>query len=341
MANKYEDSGVSVERGYETISRIKKHIHQTINKGVMSDVGSFGSLFDLGQYNYKHPVLVSGTDGVGTKLLIAQKANKHHTIGIDLVAMCVNDIVTTGAEPLFFLDYIASGYTDPKVIEEIVEGISVGCIASGAALVGGETAEMPGMYQKKHYDLAGYVTGVVEKEKIISNEGMTKDQLIVGLASSGIHSNGYSLVRKIFFEDYHYNLEDYIEALDAKLQDVLLEPTRIYVKSILALIKEVNVTGIAHITGGGFIENIPRALKEGYSFSIDKNKVPVKPIFKVMQQLGQIEEDDMYNIFNMGIGMVVVIDKNDLEKTLTILKAFGEEPYVIGKIIESKDWELI
>ncbi len=341
MSKKYEASGVSVERGYETVKRIKKHIKSTHNLGVMSDIGSFGGLFDLGKYHLKHPILVSGTDGVGTKLLIAQEANKHDTVGIDLVAMCVNDIITTGARPLFFLDYVALGYTDPNKMEDIVKGISQGCVLAGAALIGGETAEMPDMYQKDHYDLAGYVTGVVDKDDMVSNEGMKEGQIIVGLSSSGIHSNGYSLVRKIFFKDHNYQLGDYIDELSSTLQDELLKPTKIYVKGVLELISKVKVHGIAHITGGGFIENIPRAFKTGYSFSINKMAVPVKPIFKLMQSLGNIDEDEMYNIFNMGIGMVVVIEEKDVSETLSILNQYDYEPCVIGKVIHSEQWELI
>ncbi len=341
MSNKYQESGVSVERGYETVNRIKKHTKLTYNKGVMSDIGSFGALFDLGKYNIKHPILVSGTDGVGTKLLVAQEAGIHDTIGIDLVAMCVNDIITTGAMPLFFLDYVASGYADPVVMEQIVKGISEGCIDAGAALIGGETAEMPGMYSNNHYDLAGYVTGVVDKEAIVSNETMAEGQLIIGLESSGIHSNGYSLVRKLFFKDHDYKLTDYVEELGSTLQDELLKPTKIYVKGILDLLSKVKLHGMAHITGGGFIENIPRTFKEGFSFSVDKSLVPVKPIFKLMAKLGSIEENEMYNIFNMGIGMVVVIDPQDLDQTLEILNTYDYKPHVIGKVIKGDNWELV
>ncbi len=341
MSNKYQESGVSLERGYESVKRIKKLTKSTFNKGVMEDIGSFGGLFDLSKYNIKNPVLVSGTDGVGTKLLVAQAANKHDTVGIDLVAMCVNDIITCGARPLFFLDYIATGEVQVDTIENIVKGIANGCEESEAALIGGETAEMPGMYQDGHYDLAGYVTGVVEKDNIISNQNMKEGQLIIGLESNGLHSNGFSLVRKILFQDHNYQLDDFVNELGCVLKEELLKPTRIYVKGILGLLESVTVHGIAHITGGGFIENIPRALKDGCSFEIDKSKVPVKPIFKLLQKLGDINEDEMYNIFNMGIGMIVVIDKENLETSLGILKQHGYQAHVIGKITESGVHKLI
>lgn len=341
MSKKYQESGVSLERGYESVNRIKKYTKQTFNQGVMSDIGSFGGLFDLENYNIKHPVLVSGTDGVGTKLLVAQEANIHSTIGIDLVAMCVNDIITSGAKPLFFLDYIATGKVQPEIIEEIIKGISAGCKEAGAALIGGETAEMPGMYSEGHYDLAGYSTGVVDKEKIVSNEGMKENQVIIGLESSGIHSNGYSLVRKIFFQDHQYQLDEYIEDLGCDLKTELLKPTKIYVKGILDLLSKVKIHGIAHITGGGFIENIPRTMKAGYTFRIHKNQVPVKPIFKIMQNLAQIEEDEMYNIFNMGIGMIIIVDIEQLEESLSILHQYDYKPHIIGKVIASDKWELV
>jgi len=298
----------------------------------MSDIGSFGGMFDLSKYNIKQPVLVSGTDGVGTKLLIAQECDFNSSIGVDLVAMCVNDIITCGAQPLFFLDYIATGKVNPNTIEEIVEGISKGCIEAGCALVGGETAEMPGMYQSNHYDLAGYVTGVVEKSNIIDINNVKTGNIIIGLESSGIHSNGYSLVRKILFEDHNYNLDDYIESLGCALKEELLKPTRIYVKGILELIQHCKINSIAHISGGGFIENIPRAIPKGLGFQINKSSINRKPIFDLLMNEGEIEEKEMYNIFNMGIGMVVILDESEADRALEILETFNYQPRIIGSV---------
>lgn len=333
MSDKYQASGVSLENGYESVRRIKRLTKDTNNAGVMGGIGNFGGMFDLSKYNYKEPVLVSGTDGVGTKLLIAQKCDDHSSIGIDLVAMCVNDIITCGAQPLFFLDYIATGKVEPDIIEKIVGGISKGCIESGCALIGGETAEMPGMYEGNHYDLAGYTTGVVEKSKIIDINNVEKGNKIIGLASSGIHSNGYSLVRKILLEDHQLNLEDYIETLECTLKEELLKPTKIYVKGILDLINNCNVNSIAHITGGGFIENIPRAIPEGLGVYVDSSKIVKKPIFNLLMKLGDIPEQEMYNIFNMGIGMVVIVDDNVVENAISILSKYDYNPIVIGEVV--------
>jgi phosphoribosylformylglycinamidine cyclo-ligase len=334
MSSKYSESGVSLEKGYESVRRIKKHIKRTSNLGVMGDIGNFGGLFDLGKYNIKHPILVSGTDGVGTKLLLAQELNKHDTIGIDLVAMCVNDVVCVGAKPLFFLDYIAVGKNDPAMIEQIVSGISDGCAQTGCALIGGETAEMPDMYQEQHYDLAGYVTGVVDKENMLDRENVAIGDLLIGLESSGIHSNGYSLVRKIFFKDNNYTLDSYIEALGTPLKDVLLEPTRIYVDGVLETIQTCNVKSISHITGGGFIENIPRAIKENQGVLIQEDSLPDMAIFNVMEELGKIDHLEMFNVFNMGIGMVLIIDPSSKEKALSLLKDYN--PRVIGSVTDSQ-----
>lgn len=336
MSNKYAESGVSLESGYESVKRIQKHIKKTNNLGTMGNIGNFGGLFDLSKYNVKNPVLVSGTDGVGTKLLLAQEANIHNTIGIDLVAMCVNDVLCIGAQPLFFLDYIAVGKNNPETIEQIVEGISEGCVQSGCALIGGETAEMPDMYTGNHYDLAGYTTGVVDKEQMLDVTNVKEGDILIGLQSSGIHSNGYSLVRKIFFKDYNFNLNSYFKEMDKTLQEELLTPTRIYVEGVVECLKECKVNAISHITGGGFIENIPRALNEGQGVKIDESTLPNMPIFPLMERLGEIEHSEMYNIFNMGIGMVLILDKSQEEKALSILDKFGYNPRVIGEVTNTE-----
>lgn len=333
MSNKYKEAGVSLENGYETVRRIKEHVKKTNNIGVMSNIGAFGGLFDLSKYNVKEPVLVSGTDGVGTKLLIAQEANIHNTIGIDLVAMCVNDIITVLAEPLYFLDYIATGKLDPQIVEEVIKGISEGCIQANCALVGGETAEMPDMYNDGHYDLAGYTTGVVEKSLIPSPEKIKEGDILIGLSSSGIHSNGYSLVRKILFKDNKVSLFDYIPELNKRLVDELLEPTKIYVKAIEALKSNISIHGISHITGGGFIENIPRMMPERLGVVIDESSFEILPIFDYLEKLGNIPHDEMFNIFNMGIGVIIAIDKSDVEKTLNTLKQNKYEAQVIGSVV--------
>ncbi len=340
MSDKYKSSGVSLERGYESVRRIKKHTSKTLNKGSMSDIGNFGGLFDLSKYDIKEPILVSGTDGVGTKLLIAQKANKHDTIGIDLVAMCVNDVITCGAKPLFFLDYIATGKVDPNIIEQIVKGISEGCVQAETSLIGGETAEMPNMYSDGHYDLAGYTTGVVEKSKLLNINNVKLGHKIIGLASSGIHSNGYSLVRKIFFEDNNYELSSNFDELGCNLEKELLTPTKIYVKGILELLSKVKVHSIAHITGGGFIENIPRAIPQNLGVKIQKDSFEVLPIFAILQKLGDIRESEMFNIFNMGIGMIVIVEEKDVEKAISILNTFHYNPKVIGEVTNVEGVEI-
>jgi len=332
VSKAYEESGVSLEAGYESVERIKKHISKTRRPGVFSGIGSFGAMFDLSELNYKKPLLVSGTDGVGTKLMVAIEANVHDTIGIDCVAMCVNDIVAQGAEPLYFLDYIAVGKNEPAQVEAIVKGVAEGCEQAGAALIGGETAEMPDMYKPSHYDLAGFSVGVVEKDQLITGEKVSVGDVIMGLPSSGIHSNGYSLVRKVLFKDNHIDLNQYESVLGMTIKEAILEPTKIYVKPILSLIKSVEVHGMAHITGGGFDENIPRSLPVGCQAVIEKNSFPVPSVFNYIQGLGRLDEREMYNVFNMGIGMVVMISKENTEKAMDVLKAAGETPYLIGYV---------
>lgn len=339
-SDSYAAAGVDITAGYRAVELMKSHIARTATPGVLSAIGGFGGLFELDLEGISHPVLVSGTDGVGTKLKLAFILDKHDTIGIDCVAMCVNDVICAGAKPLFFLDYIACGKNVPERIEQIVAGVCEGCVQSGAALIGGETAEMPGFYPADEYDLAGYVTGVVDKDAIIDNSRMAEGDVVIALPSSGVHSNGFSLVRKVF------NLEKVdMKAFTAgntllggrSLGETLLEPTKIYVKPILALLKEVKVKGISHITGGGFYENIPRSIPDGLGAKIVKKAVRVLPIFDLIQQVGGISEHDMFNTFNMGVGMSVIVAPEDVEKTLEILKANGEDAYIIGEIIRSED----
>lgn len=332
MSNKYRESGVDILKGYETVNRIKKHTGKTKNLGVMSNIGSFGGLFDLSKYHINNPVLVSGTDGVGTKLLIAIEANIHDTIGIDLVAMCVNDIITVLAQPLFFLDYIATDKLKPEIVEEIIKGITQGCIESGCALIGGETAEMPDMYENGHYDLAGFVTGVVEKESIPKITNVIEGDVLIGIASNGLHSNGYSLVRKILFKDNKLHLDDFVEELNCTLKEELLKPTRIYVKAIQAIKGAVDVHGISHITGGGFVENIPRSLPEDLGVIILEKNIRVHPIFTLLEKLGNIPHEEMFNIFNMGIGMVVVVSKDDCKIAIDRINEAGYQASEIGMV---------
>ena len=324
----YKDAGVDITAGYRAVSLMKSHIKRTETSGVCSDLGGFGGMFELNIENIKRPVLVSGTDGVGTKLKLAFLADKHDTIGIDCVAMCVNDIICCGAEPLFFLDYIACGKNIPEKIEQIVKGVCDGCEMAGVALIGGETAEMPGFYPVDEYDLAGYSTGVVDKDKVINNSLINEGDVVIGLASSGVHSNGFSLVRKVF------DLNDYSKK---EIIDTLLTPTKIYVKSVLSLFKEINVKGISHITGGGFYENIPRMIPDGLCAKIDRASIRVLPIFELIQKTGNISEHDMFNTFNMGVGMAVTVADKDKEKALKILENEKETAYIIGKIIRHKD----
>ncbi len=333
----YAAAGVDITAGYKSVELMKKHIKRTRNEGCLDDVGGFGGCFGLNLEGISQPVLVSGTDGVGTKLKIAMLLDKHDTIGIDCVAMCVNDIICCGAKPLFFLDYIACGKNIPEKIADIVGGVAEGCVRAGCALIGGETAEHPGMMAEDDYDLAGYCTGVVDKSKIIDNNTMKAGDVVIALASTGVHSNGFSLVRKVF-DIENADLTSPREELEGKsLGEALLEPTRIYVKSVLALLEKVQVKGISHITGGGFYENIPRSIPDGLGARIDRSKVRVLPIFQLIAKTGNIPQRDMFNTFNMGVGMSIVVAKDDVETALSILKDWGEDAYVIGEIEESQD----
>lgn len=335
MSEAYKKAGVDIAAGNEAVERMKKHVKRTFRPEVMADLGGFGGLFSLNKDNYEEPVLVSGTDGVGTKLKLAFAMDKHDTIGIDAVAMCVNDIIVQGAEPLFFLDYLACGKVVPEKIEAIVAGISEGCVQSGCALIGGETAEMPGMYSEEEYDIAGFTVGIVDRKKMIDGSTIAAGDAVLGFASSGIHSNGFSLVRKLLLEQAGYSLQDELAELDgAKLGDVLLEPTKIYVKSALKLIEQVNVKGMAHITGGGFIENIPRVLPEGVNVEIAYGSWPILPIFNLMQQKGSISNRDMFTTFNMGIGLVVIVPAEQADEALRIANELGEKAYRIGTVTE-------
>ncbi|ADO54844.1 phosphoribosylformylglycinamidine cyclo-ligase [Paenibacillus polymyxa] len=334
MSEAYKNAGVDIAAGNEAVERMKKHVKRTFRPEVLTDLGGFGALFGLNKDKYEEPVLVSGTDGVGTKLKLAFAMDRHDTIGIDAVAMCVNDIVVGGAEPLFFLDYLACDKVIPEKIEAIVAGIAEGCYQSGCALVGGETAEMPGMYSEGEYDIAGFTVGIVDKSKIINGSSIAPGDTVIGLASSGVHSNGFSLVRKLLLEQQGYDLHDEIEGLNGKLGDVLLEPTKIYVKSVLALLDKVKVKGMAHITGGGFIENIPRVLPDHVNVDIQYGTWPILPIFQLMQEKGEISNKDMFTTFNMGIGMVIVVGAEHAQTALEVMKEQGEAAYVIGKVTE-------
>lgn len=333
MAKSYEASGVNLEAGYEVVSRIKKHVASTARRGCMGNIGAFGGMFDLGSLNYKHPILVSGTDGVGTKLKIAFAMGKHDTIGIDAVAMCVNDVLAQGAEPLIFLDYVAVGKNKPAVVEAIVSGVAEGCRQAGCALVGGETAEMPGMYTEDDYDIAGFTVGAVEKDKLIDCSKVAPGDVLVGIASTGVHSNGFSLVRKIIY-DNHLDLNEKYEDTEGKtLGEVLLTPTKIYVKPVLEILRNVDVHGIAHITGGGFDENIPRILPEGCGVEVMEGSWEIPGIFKLLEKYGKIPHREMFNIFNMGIGMVLSVSPEDVSTVLKILTEWGEKASVIGRVI--------
>lgn len=338
MSSKYSEAGVNLEAGYESVERIKKHIDRTKNLGVLGNIGAFGGLFDLSKYNFKEPVLVSGTDGVGTKLIVSQMMKKYDTIGIDVVAMCVNDIITTGATPLFFLDYLAVGRNKPEVIEEIVKGVSDGCVLAGCSLVGGETAEMPDMYNEDDFDIAGFSVGCVEKSKIIDSSKIKEGDVLIGIKSSGIHSNGFSLVRKILFKDNNIDINE--KFLDKTIGDYILEPTKIYVKPVLEVLKEINVLGISHITGGGFYENIPRVLNDNQGVYIDSNSFEILPIFKYLMEKGNVDYLEMFNVFNMGIGMILIVDKKDSEKTINILQKNNETAYEIGYVTNKKGVEI-
>ena len=333
----YAAAGVDITAGYKAVELMKQHIAKTLTKGVCSDVGGFGGLFELDLTGINKPVLVSGTDGVGTKLKLAFLMDKHDTVGIDCVAMCVNDIICCGAKPLFFLDYIACGKNIPERIADIVKGVCDGCVKSGAALIGGETAEMPGFYPIDEYDLAGYCTGVVDKDKIIDHKKMKEGDIIIALSSSGVHSNGFSLVRKVFDVENSDIKSPVAELGGRSIGETLLTPTKIYVKPVLALLEKVEASGISHITGGGFYENIPRSIPDGFGAKIERSSVKVLPIFDLIAKKGNICERDMFNTFNMGVGMSIVVPKEDATKAIEILKANGEDAYVIGEIIKSEE----
>ncbi len=337
----YARAGVDITAGYRAVELMKAHIRRTKTKGALDDIGGFGGLFELDLDGIKHPVLVSGTDGVGTKLKLAFLLGKHDTVGIDCVAMCVNDIICCGAKPLSFLDYIACGKNVPERIADIVKGVCDGCVQAGAALIGGETAEMPGVYPEDEYDLAGYATGIVDKDRIIDNQLTCEGDVLIALPSSGVHSNGFSLVRKVF----GIGEKDITKPLDdlggKSLGEALLTPTRIYVKSVLGLIESVRVKGISHITGGGFYENIPRSIPQGFTAKIEKTAVKTPRLFGLIQEAGRISERDMFNTFNMGVGMCVTVSKTDADAALGILRQNGEDAYVVGEIVRGEDRVMI
>ncbi len=340
FSESYKKAGVDVTAGYKAVDLMKVHVKKTITDGVLSGLGGFGGLFEPDLTGIQKPVFVSGTDGVGTKLKIAFLMDKHNTIGIDCVAMCVNDIVCCGAKPQFFLDYIAVGKNYPEKVADIVSGIADGCVQSGCALIGGETAEMPGFYPVDEYDVAGFAVGVVDKEKILKPETQKAGDVLIALKSSGVHSNGFSLIRKVFTVN-EQTLARHFSDLGTTLGDSLLTPTKIYVKPILSLLEQVNVKAISHITGGGFYENIPRSLPEGISAQISRNSVQVLPIFDLIARTGHIPERDMFNTFNMGVGMTVSVDKNDVDKTINILNNSGVEAYVLGELVNSNEGVII
>lgn len=332
MAKTYENAGVNLEAGYEVVRRIKQHVASTARKGTMGNIGAFGGMFDLSELGIREPVLVSGTDGVGTKLKIAFAMDKHDTVGIDAVAMCVNDVLAQGAEPLVFLDYVAVGHNIPEQVEAIVAGVAEGCRQAGCALVGGETAEMPGMYEGGEYDIAGYTTGVVEKSKLIDGSKVKAGDVLVGIASTGVHSNGFSLVRKIVADSGHGYFDEIPEFGGRRLGDVLLTPTRIYVKQVLDVIRNCDVHGVAHITGGGFDENIPRVLHDGQGLEIREGSWEILPVFRLLEKWGGVPHREMFNIFNMGIGMVLVLDESEAQRAIEILESHGEKASVIGRV---------
>ena len=341
QSESYKAAGVDITAGYQAVELMKKHIARTVTAGAMSDIGGFGGLFEMDLTGITKPVLVSGTDGVGTKLKLAFLMDKHDTVGIDCVAMRVNDIICCGAKPLFFLDYIAVGKNFPEKVAAIVSGVAEGCVQSGAALIGGETAEMPGFYPEDEYDLAGFAVGVVDKDKILDNKTMEAGDVVIALPSSGVHSNGFSLVRRVFDVE-NADIKTPMEELGGKsLGETLLAPTKIYVKPMLALFEEVKVKAVSHITGGGFYENIPRSIPKGFGAKIDKSALRISPIFKLLAEKGNIPERDMFNTFNMGVGMSVVVAKADAEKALEILKANGEDAYIMGEIIPSEEGVVI
>lgn len=335
MPINYKDAGVDVANGQKEVELIKKLVEKTQSENVLSKLGGFSGLFSLENLNIKNPVLVSGTDGVGTKVMLAQMMDKHDTIGIDCVAMCVNDILCQGAKPLFFLDYIACGKLVPEKMEKIVKGVADGCLQANSSLIGGETAEMPGLYKENDYDLAGFCVGIVDKEKIITGEKIKKGDHIFGLKSSGIHSNGYSLVRKIVLEKEKLSLDEKIEGLDTSLGEELLKPTKIYVKEILALLEKIEINGLSHITGGGFYENIPRMIPDGLCAKIDVRNIPLPKIFSLLEKWGELDKKDMYETFNMGVGLVFAVDKKDIEKVKEIIDE--NELLDLGEVVENDE----
>jgi len=336
MSKAYQEAGVQLEAGYESVRLIKKHISRTNRPGMMGNIGSFGGMFDLASLGYKEPVLVSGTDGVGTKLKLAFMMDRHDTIGQDAVAMCVNDVLAQGAAPLFFLDYIAVGKNHPAKIEAIVKGVADGCVLSNCALIGGETAEMPDMYDEDEYDIAGFTVGAVEKSKLIDGSKVNVGDTLIGLASSGVHSNGFSLVRKIVFKDNQLDLNKQYETLPDTLGNVLLTPTRIYVKPVLEVLKSVDIHAICHITGGGFDENIPRALRPGQGIFVDEQNWEMPAIFPFLEKYGNVDHREMFNVFNMGIGMVLMVDPKDADRTVKMFNELGEKAFVIGNVTDKE-----
>ena len=337
-SQKYMESGVNLEAGYESVRRIKSHVARTKVKGVIDSIGAFGGMFDLSALGYKEPVLISGTDGVGTKLMLAFKMDKHDTIGQDVVAMCVNDVLVQGAMPIFFLDYVAVGKNFPEQIEQIVKGVADGCELSECGLIGGETAEMPDMYEVGDYDLAGFCVGVVEKSKLITGEKVKKGNKVIGLSSTGVHSNGFSLVRKIVMKDNNLDLNGYRDVFDGKsLGEALLTPTRIYVKTIKRLLEQVEVNGMCHITGGGFYENVPRIIPQGLCAKLDTKAIDTPKIFNFLQEVGQVPKEEMYNVFNMGIGFMIIVDEDKADKTMEVLKSLGEKPVLLGEVVEGEE----
>lgn len=335
----YKESGVDKEAGYESVQLMREHVKKTFTKGVLSDIGGFGGLFQLDKEAYDEPVLVAGTDGVGTKLMVAFMMDKHDSIGEDAVAMCVNDVICQGAKPLFFLDYIATGKLEPSKAADIVKGIANGCIKAKAALIGGETAEMPGLYGKGEYDVAGFCVGVVDKKKIITGERIETGDMLIGLPSSGLHSNGYSLVRKLLFDILGWKIDRYLDELGCTLGEALMVPTRIYSETIVDLLEKFDIKGMSHITGGGFYENIPRMIPDGLSADIITQHIKIPPILKLIQREGNIDLDEMYSTFNMGIGIVLAVAKDDFDLILKYLTYKGEEPVFLGEI-NNRDGEL-
>lgn len=331
MSNKYMEAGVSLEAGYESVRRIKSHVDRTKVRGAINSLGAFGGMFDLSELGMKEPVLVSGTDGVGTKLMLAFEMDKHDTIGQDVVAMCVNDVLVQGAMPLYFLDYIAVGKNYPEQIEAIVKGVADGCVLAECALIGGETAEMPGMYSEGHYDIAGFTVGAVEKKNLITGKDIEVGDILVGISSSGVHSNGFSLVRKIL-KDANLDLKKTYEGFEKSLGEVLLTPTKIYVKTVKEVLKTVDVKGMCHVTGGGFYENIPRIIPEGMGVEIDSKNVKELEIFKFLEEKGEIPKKEMFNVFNMGVGFIFVVSKENIDGLVKKLDELGETPMVLGKV---------